>query len=259
VRGDADVARWYEIRPAEGYSYEDLIREGVSTKNAVIVKIVDGEVVEVHPYTRMGEYLYKPRFPKEMVSKKYVFKDGRLMPLNIEFEEGGDLILRDGCNPFKQIIVNVVKMSDEGLSRDEIVDYVINDLKVLANHKNNRKWLGKLVEYLVKEYVLIKTKYGTIKPGIKVLPLGDVVIPLKKGYNPILYEMMYFIENSGQASRTDLEKRFITSLKWIERDPVTDESPIEVLDKYIGYLLRKGYIEEVTDGIYRFVKPLDQY
>jgi len=55
----------YELRPKPGYTWEDLIKEGVNFKNAEIVKVVDGIVVEKYPYTPTIFKLLKPVYPKE--------------------------------------------------------------------------------------------------------------------------------------------------------------------------------------------------
>ena len=51
----------------------------------------------------------------------------------------------------------------------------------------------------------------------------------------------------------------ITDLNWIENDPVTGKSAMDLLDYYLNYLLKNGYIEEMRKDIYRFVRPLEPY
>jgi len=244
----------YEIRPRPGYTIEDLILDGATFENAEIVKIVNGVVVERHPYTPWNEQRYKPKLPKELYQEVAIFSEGRFHILEKKIYEK---VLRNGCNPFKQVIVMIVS-ERKNVTTNEVINVILEDMKLLKNNSVNRKWLEGLIKYL-REQGYLNLVEGRLELGLRKLQLGSVRIPLKEGYNPILNEMLHAIKFRGTMSKKDLAGYMIGQLGWIEPDPVTGKSARDVLEQYIRYLLRNGYIRETTKDTYEFVKPLEPY
>jgi len=245
----------YEIRPKPGYTWEDLMRDGVDFKNAEIVKVVNGVVVEKYPYTPTIFKLIKPLYPKEVFQDIAIYHLGRIEPLEVQLAE--EDMFRSGCNPFKQAIYKIVK-ERQPITPDDVITIILKEWKILKDTKANYKWLEGLIAWMTREQYLTYIP-PTLKTGLRRLQLGSIMIQIRKSYNPILYEMVNVIELRRTMSKDELSRYFITTLNWIENDPVTGKSALELLNYYINYLLKNRYIEEVKPDVYKVIKPLEPY
>lgn len=244
----------YEIRPREPYTWEDIYLDGLNFNNAEIVKIVNGMVVERYPYTPWLEERLKPKLPKDLFQETAIFYDGREHVIERDIYEK---TFRSGCNPFKQAVMIIVD-ERQPITVEDTVRAILEEWKILKNNSKNREWLRKLIAWMTREQYLVYQD-GILKEGIRRLPLGAIRIPIKVGYNPILNEMLHAIKMKGTLTKKNLASYMITELNWIENDPVTGKSAMDLLDYYLKYLLKNGYIEEVKEDTYKFIKPLEPY
>lgn len=241
----------YYLKPKTGYTWEDLELEGVNIENAEIVKIVNGEVTAKYPYIPSIAQRLKPEFEKGIFFQTVMYMDGREIPLErVVYED----MWRSGCNPFKQAIIRAV--SSGSTTPKDVIVYILDNLKIMKKNNRNISYLSKLIGWMTKEDYLIYVG-GILKIGIRRLSLGNVRIPIKRGYNPILFEMLEMAKDRGTVSKDMFASYLITSLSWIERDPITHESASTILEKYLRYLTRNGYLEEVEHGRYKYIKPLE--
>jgi len=243
----------YYIMPKLGYTVEDLVAKGMNIHNTMIAKIKDGVIVETHLYTPSNVARYSAKFHPMFFKTKYLGeKGGRLVSLSGVVFSG---YLADGWNPFKQLIYLTV--NDRGAAyTDEIVNYIIKDRKLMRDNKKNYEYLYKLIAYMREQGFLNMTREGFLVIGSRKPPLGSNRIPIEDGYNPILYQIMRFIESSGRAKKSDIAKYMIEDLGWIEYDPILQKDAEQVLDLYLTYLLKEDYIKEETNGIFVVKKPL---
>jgi len=166
-------------------------------------------------------------------------------------------MLRDGCNPFKQIIVMVVS-EHKRISTSEVIEKIIRDYRLCADNDNSRRYLRELVKWLrIQGYLNLVE--GVLERGARKLPLGDMRIPIEYGYNPIMKAMFDFIERKDVARKREIELYMISRLQWIEDDPVTGKTANETFEVYLQHLLDEGVIKEVNPNEYMVAKPIEPY
>ena len=246
----------YYIMPKPGYTPEDLIREGVNSKNAVIVKIGPlGNVVEEHVYTPNNEARWNAKPHPSLYRASVLYElGGRTITLKGAMFEG---YLADGVNPFMQLIWLTV--TDRGKATpDDIVEYLIRDKKFLRDTEKNRKWLKGLIKYM-RDQGYLDMEEGGLKKGDRELPIGHNRIPVKDGYNPILREMATLARRFGVLTKGNFADYMIKDLGWVGRDPVTGMRAEKVLEMYIRALIKMGVIREVGAEKYEFVRSLERY
>jgi len=242
----------YYIMPKPGYIVEDLVANGMNIHNTMIAKLKDGVIVEMHPYTQANVVRYSAVLHPVFFKTKYLAERARLISLSGAVFSG---YLADGWNPFKQLIYLTV--NDRGAATPkEIVNYIINDRRLMKDTKSNYDYLYKLLAYLREQGFLNMTREGYIVVGSRKPPLGTNRIMIEDGYNPILYQIMKFVEGHGRAKRSEIARYMIEDLGWIEYDPVLKMDAEDMLDLYLFYLLKEGYIYEETNGIFIVKKPL---
>lgn len=245
--------RSFYLRPKAPYTWEDLELEGANFNNAEIVETWNGEVVGVLPFTPFIEKLCgRLKYEKGIYQDTVLFVEDRELPLEKEIYED---VFRSGCSPFKQAIVMAV--SKGAVTVSDIIKYVLEDLKILKKTQSNIQWLRKTIGWMTKEDYLVYVD-GVLKLGIRRLPLGSYRVPIRAGYNPILYEIMEMMKLRGAVSKSLIASYMITNLNWIENDPVTGSSARDQLDHYLRYLVRNGYAT-VANGKFSFVRPLEPY
>jgi len=242
----------YLIRPKPPYTWEDLELEGANYLNAEVVKVVNGEVVARYPYTPLIERRFRPKYERSIYAETVMYVDDKEIPLEKVVYENA---FRSGCSPFKQAVVMAVSRGANTVT--DVVKFVLDELRILKRNRANEAWLRKLIGWMTKEDYLVLVD-GVLKIGIRRLPLGGFRVPIRKGYNPVLYEILEAIKLRGTATKSIVASYVITNLNWIENDPVTGRSAREQLDAYLKYLVRHGHIE-VVGGRYRFVRPLEPY
>jgi len=243
----------YYIVPKPGYAPEDIALKGLNQETAQIVKYVYGLPVEVHIYTSTNAERYRAKPHPSLLKEKGIFeREGRLITLESVVFEG---FLADGWCPFKQLICIIV-MDRGGATKEDIISYIVEGKKYLKNTKQNREYLSKLIDYLSRE-AWLNAKRGFYVTGDRKMLIGKNRIAIRDGYNPILDQIMKMIE-SGRNTKGMLSDYMIRDIGWIQRDPITGLSAEKLLDNYLKYLIREGFIKEVEINRYEVVKPLEK-
>lgn len=244
----------YYVVPKYGCSVDDISLEGANIDNAMIVGMVGGTVVEVHPYTSLNVERYNAKPHPMFFREKGIFElGGRLLGFEPRIFSG---FLASGWNPFKQIVWLFVRERGSA-TQEEIVEFVVIEKKYLKDKAKNRKWISKLVDYLRYQGWLNMVE-GRLITGHRRLPIGGDRIAIRDGYNPVLDQMMNFIAERGTATLSELSDYMIRDLGWIERDPVTGADAGKVLRAYVKLLRREGYIKEVEKDRFEVLKPLER-
>ena len=241
------------ILPKPGYSLADLMMEGFSIRNAVIVKKVGGIVVEEHPYTEFNFKRYKPLPPPGYSKREMLFIGDRGFTLDKYYL--GDY-LYSGWNPYKQAIVMSVDQRKE-MTEDEILDVIFLDLKWLKRTDKNKEFVLKLLSALSRAGYLNYVK-GLYMRGDRKLPLEDNVIPLKRGVEPVMAEIWDFIsmQENKRASYRDIYAHMVKDLGWIQTDETLGEAR-EQLKGYIHVMIMKEYIKYVGQDMFTVYKSLE--
>jgi len=247
----------YYIVPKKGYTVDDIINDGANFKNARIVRYgLSGTIIEEYDYSWRDEERFKAKLHPSFFRPRTLWeRAGRSITLKGALFEG---VLADGVDPYWQIAWLMVKERGAALPND-VITYIIEDEKMLKNITQNRKWLEGVVKYL-RDQGYLDMREGRLQVGERELPIGFSRIYIKKGYNPILYEMVKEIRRRGGViDRGDLANYMIRDIGWITRDPVLKMGAEEKFDHYISMLVRRGVIREIGRGVYEFVKPLERY
>jgi len=242
----------YYIEPKPGYGPEDIVLNGLTAENAQIVKYEYGLPVEIHPFSQSNIDRYNAKPHPVLVREKGLFeREGRLITLQAVMFEG---FLADGWNPFKQLIC--IHVTDRGgATKEDILSSILG--RYLADTKSNKEYISSLVDYLSREGWL-NAKMGYYVMGDRKMPIGKNRIAIREGYNPILDQIVKMIE-AGRSTRSILSDYMIRDIGWIQYDPVLKQPAERLLDGYLSFLLRKGYIRMVGRNRYEVVKPLDRY
>ena len=235
----------YLIVPKEGYSYHDLAKDGFDFKNAKIVRIRHGIVVEEMPYTPLNAERWKAKPHPDLFRAMTVHEKHRSITLPAPLLEG---TLADGMDPFLQLIWLVVR-ERRGVLPEDIVNSIAG--KYCKNTRKNREILEKYIEYMRRQgYLNLVGEIVVL--GDRDLPIGNNRIFIEEGYNPIEYEIWRFCKR--RPSRGDISRYMISAIRWIARDPVTGMGAEKKLDMYLKAMEREGLIRR-EDGKYRVLKP----
>lgn len=183
--------------------------------------------------------LENTEYPNQMIVTKKMHHGGKVIYFEEEIPE--DKICA-GADVYYQIIQRVV--SERKLTREGIKNALIYDLRVLPDKRWARKFIDNIIDEMEKfGYLAVEQeKIGKIikieryRIGISVTTF-DKMYEFVRGYEPIVYHMMKYIEEAGGGgvSINELKYEFINARKWIRGE--------KAFQSYLNYLISEGYIE----------------
>ena len=189
-------------------------------------------------------------YPNQMIVTKKMHHGGAVIYFEEEIPE--DKICA-GADVYYQLIQRVV--SERKLTKDGIKNALIYDLRVLPDARWARKFIDKVIDemerfgYLAVEQEKVKNivKIERYTIGISVTTF-DKMYEFVRGYEPIVYHMMKYIEEAGGGGVpiSELKYEFINARKWIRGDAM--------FENYINYLISIGCIKIEGDRV-KFKSP----
>ena len=177
-------------------------------------------------------------YPNQMIVTSKMHHGGSVIYFEEEIPEGK---VCAGADVYYQIIQRV--LSERKMTRDAIKNALIYDLRILPNEGWARKFIDKIIDEMERfGYVaveqekigkIIKIERYTI--GISVTTF-DKMYDFVRGYEPVTYHMMKYIEEggSGGVPITELKYEFINARRWIRGDAM--------FENYLNYLVEMGCI-----------------
>jgi hypothetical protein len=205
----------------------------------------DGTIIGHIPYLPDTEHMYNPE-PDPMYHKpqKIITSEGEVeIPTLV-----ADDRIAVGENPFVQLIYRYVK-KNAPVSIEDIIRYMTKEKRYQPDTKTGIKRIMSYVVHMHEKslsglLVLAKDGYHT---GLE-LKTDRHTVPIKSGYDPIEYQMMYYVENKGTVSRDEFHRFLSDRLKWVRKT--------KTIEWYIQNLLLAGNIKQVSENWFEFKKPL---
>lgn len=243
----------YYLMPNHGYTLEEACEEQ-SERTALIYEVRGGVPTGItFPCTPINKAKLKPSFPPEYYARKQrIIQRNSVQVLEKPLFEDK---LANGANPFFQLILIAISKADKegegvfGLTTDEVIRYLIEHIRVLPNTVSSVKHVKTLLTYMNNQAYILK-KGSRWARGL-MLKGGDMMIDWKKGYNPVMYQIVTFVKGNGMTSRDEIHDYIIDYLGWLKRR--------KVIDHYLNELVRTGVLKANHKNWFSYVKPLTPY
>ncbi len=227
-----------------GFSLDEAI-EQTSPENCMIVKYESGlrkEYIEWNPLT---EDMYNPKAdPRYFRLQKIVMRSGEQL-LGKDIPPGW---LTAGLSPFIQIIYHIV-LRGNITSREDIIRALIAEERIFSESDEDAiPVIEALLEYMNKENYYLLLHEGKLKVGFE-LPKAYHLVEYKRGYDPIEYQIMRYVEGRGMAATEEIYSYIMEYLVWLH-------TPSKI-DYYLERLIKKGNLKRVQRNFFRYVRPLE--
>jgi hypothetical protein len=239
------MGRQFILTAKPGCDLITAIENSDYTHSEILEVDHDGTIIGHIPYLSDTEHMYKPE-PDPMYSKpqKIVTSEGEIeIPVLVSEDR-----LAVGENPFVQLIYRYVKKNGP-VSEEEIIRYMTKEKRF---QPDTRQGIKRIKSYIVHMHekslsgLLVRTKEG-FRTGLD-LRTDRHTVQIKSGYDPIEYQMIYYIENKGTVSRDEYHRFLTDRLKWIRKT--------NTIEWYINNLLQKGHIRQVSENWFEYKKAL---
>jgi hypothetical protein len=241
------------LEPKPGYTIEEAC-ETPSTKTADIVEYRGGRATGIYyPATSENIQRFRPVFPPEYYARKQlvVRRDSITVIDKPLYEEK----LASEANPFFQLILIAISRSENpaegifGLTEEEIVRYLIKEIRVFPQSKDTIWKIKKLLRHMERNTLIIIR--GQFYARGLILKGGDRMISWYPGYDPVEYHLLDFIKTNGITSREECHKYIMNHLAWI--------SQRGVIADYLDGLISKKCISVQDNNWYTYLKPLSPF
>jgi hypothetical protein len=139
-----------------------------------------------------------------------------------------------GINPHVQAIYSTVREAGTSTLED-IYKSLAKDYRILPDNSLGMAIVKDLIDGMNRDGFLVKIKKrsGVVLYGPGLAPRGKHhLVDFLPGFDPIEYQIVWYVEVKGMASRADIHEYILHRLEWLK-------SPSE-LDWYINRLAPKG-------------------
>lgn len=236
-----------KVVPRKGITMPEFAR-GVKGYSGREIHVRRSGVTIRLPYTvTMG---IDAEYPNQMIATKKMHHGGQIIYFEEEIPE--DKICA-GADVYYQLIQRVV--TNRKLTREAIKNALIHDLRVLPNTRWARRYIDKVIDEMEK-YGYLSVEEERIGRIIKItrytigisITTHDEMYDFVRGYEPIAYHMVKYIEEAGGGGVpiSELKYEFINARKWIRGE--------KMFENYINFLLSLGCIKIEGDRV-KFKSP----
>lgn len=155
----------------------------------------------------------------------------------------------DGINPYYQIVQRLL-MEQDHLLFYTMSNIIIRDKRYLPATERARAYLQKILNDMNEYgYVLVDEEPNGGKTLIKYykyggsLRTGDIILPLKEGYDPIIYYAFDFVKKSEPVSKDILRQYLLNYLRWVHNYKEFNDYIVKMLHMKLLTIPNEGYYE----------------
>lgn len=203
---------------------------------------LDGTILGRLPVLPDTEYMYKPEPDPEYNRPQYVVtSEGEVeIPRMVPEDK-----LTVGENPFVQLIYRYAKRVGN-TTEEDIIRHMVKEKRVVRPDKYGIKRLKAYIYEMHKGktlgglLILQEDRYVV---GLKIA-LGKHLVDFVTGYDPFEYHIMRYFENKGVASRDEIHRLMLDSMKWARTG--------RTVEYYIERLLKQKCIKFVGKNWFEY-------
>lgn len=227
------------------------------------IEVRDGSgIIDIMPMTERNKMRDDLKPPPEYYLQDEIRTPEGVVPIEKTVPEKN---LAPKINPFHQIIYSIV--SDLGfIDENTIYDSLVKEYRIFPDTDIAFDIVNKIIKTMHDRAIILEHVEKGVKHYVKGRPLTTEevhLISFKRGYDPIAWQIMDFIEGYSKASRDMIDKFIILDLGWLTK--------MGSVDMYLNNLCigeiwgqrvcstKEGNIESIRENWYQFKNPLEPW